>query len=101
MARERACLLLRFLRNLIQISFGLGQLRRERLCHRLQIVLARVGIAEQLADCRIADRERSRQRQNAITYIFLTATAQRLRSPHIAYIIATVIQHAEQMPKPP
>ena len=53
---------------------------------------------EQCADLRVADRQRRRQREDAVADVLLPAAAERLEPALVADVVAAVVEHAEQVP---
>ena len=75
-------------------------MRGESLCDRPKILRLGGRLAEQRADCRIADCERGREREDPVAHILLAAAAERDRTSDIPYIVAAVVQEAEETAKP-
>ena len=80
-------------------SVRLSELGAEGDRERAQVLLARLRLHKDGGDVRVADRERRGQRQDAVAHVFFAPAAQGRGPPHVAHIVAGVVEHAEQVPE--
>src|ERR1700692_3077464 len=80
--------------DLVEIGLCFRQPGDKMPAQLCQIAAPRV--AEYLRRCGVADRQRRRQRKDAVTQVLLAAASECGQPLHIADIVATVIEQAQQ-----